>query len=197
RTVGGCSTGADGDTVVFHGWLALTLDAGTLAQALRWPALAADERREFAAARTISLADALRRRPDSRRIKANIAEAFESACDVELSEGDLTLSEEARYRAALPEIAAPAWTDLVTRPRSETPQLEATEMLACGALSAIAIVDSVRQTLQRLWLGAAGAPDARRALLDLEAELRDVAIAKVPRRVEWFFASRSVPSGIR
>jgi lipoate-protein ligase A len=198
RTVGGCGVGSDDEAVVFHGWVYVALDLGTLVQALRLPATYAFEQLTAAAGeRFTDLATALGHAPQLRQLKANIVEAFESAHDAEFAEGDLTLTEESRYRDALPEIDTTGWVDLAARPLAEAPQLEAVHHSATGVLRAALLVDAHAQNLRRIWFATDNPPNPRRMLLDLEAELHDVPFSGVTRRIERFFGSRPADDALK
>lgn len=132
------------------------------------------------------------RDPDLRRLRHNVIEALESEFDVEFREADLTLSEEARYQAALPGIDNTDWVDLAARPASDMPILKATQTCRGGLLGVAVLFDRPARTLRQVWFFGDLAMHPRRSVADLETALRDLPLARVPRRVEWFFASRPV-----
>ena len=190
RRLGGCGIAVDGDAVLFQGILCIGLALDEMVQVLKLPLdPAGDAAATFAARRYADLTQLLGRQPDTGRLKHNIAEALESEFDAEFSESDLTLTEDARYRTALPAIETTAWVNLVGRPASEAPMSHAMHRLPGGALRASVRFDSLTRTLKQVWFEADGAPELRRQLADLEAALRDVSIARVARKIEGFFAS--------
>jgi lipoate-protein ligase A len=111
---------------------------------------------------------------------------------VEFSEGDLTLSEHARYQAALREIDTPDWVNLVARPRSDLPILEAVRKFPGGILRASVAFDVATRTIRQVWFSGDIFVNPRRTIADLEAALRDLPLERLAAKIEWFFASRPV-----
>jgi lipoate-protein ligase A len=109
---------------------------------------------------------------------------------MELREGDLTLSEDARYACALREVHTAGWLDLVSNPVSDMPLLEAVRTVRGGLLRASLKYERPSRTIRQIWLSGDTAM-ASRALADLEAMLRDCPIERLPGRVERFFAGNA------
>ena len=193
RTIATAGMVADGDAVSFQGTLLLDADPE---RALRVQRLAAskpsDSAREIIAARQTTLRALLGRAPETALVKRYLTEAYESEFGIEFGEGDLTLSEHARYQAALRAIDAPDWVQLNARPASEMPVLEAVQSIPGGFLRATVMLETATQTLRQIWFTGDIAPNPARALPDLEAALRDVPMSRIGRKVEWFFKSRPV-----
>jgi lipoate-protein ligase A len=147
------------------------------------------------AGRMASLKEALGRQPDAALVKRNLAEAFESEFDVEFREGDLSLTEHARYQDALREIDTRGWIDLVSRPASDMPLRKALRVVRGGTLRAALKYETSRRTIRQVWFSGEAALAPRRMLADLEAALRDVPVSRLARHVETFFATRPAPGG--
>ncbi len=134
----------DGDALSYQGMLLIDSDVAKMLRVLRLPAeKLSDKAIASARERVADLKDLLGRRPDPVSIKRNLIEAFESEFDIEFQEGDLTLSEHARYQVALAEIDTPDWVGLVRRPASDLPLIESVQKHGGGLLR-------VRLTYDRL-----------------------------------------------
>jgi len=186
RAVAVTAYAADGSAVLLQCVVSIDPDAERGLRALRVP--------EWAG-RTSSLKDALERQPDVELIKRNLAEAFESEFDVEFREGDLTLSEHARYENALREIDTRGWIDLVSRPAADMPLLQAVRAVRRGTLRAALKYEASTRTIRQVWFSGDVALEPRRSLADLEAALRDVPMSRLVRQVESFFATRPIRGG--
>lgn len=193
RTIALAGMVADGEALLYHG--ALFLDAGSEAalRTLRLPASKPLEAaRALAKARMTTLRALLGRVPDTALVKRYLTEAYESEFGIEFGEGDLTLSEHARYQAALRAIDDPAWVQMNARPASEMPLLEAVQTVPGGLLRATVMFETATQTIRQVWFDGNLAIDPARTVPDLEAALRDVPMNRLARKVEWFFRSRPV-----
>lgn len=182
---------SDGNAVLFQGMLFVDADRETAARVLRLPASKpSDVARAMMEARETTLKALLGRTPETALVKRNLFEAYESDFGVEFAEGDLTLSEHARYEAALRAIDAPAWIQLHARPASEMPLLEAAESHPGGLLRATVMLDMMTQTIRQVWFHGDITARPPSLIPDLEAALRDVPMSRLARKVEWFFRSR-------
>jgi lipoate-protein ligase A len=140
----------------------------------------------------VGLDDILGCEPPRAVIKHNLGEAFESEFDIEFREGDLSLSEDARLHAIMPHIECDDWILLAGRPASEMPILEASHPCAGGVLHVSLAYNTQTRRIREVWLSGDLALHPARTVFDLEAALRDIPVASLPRRVEWFFASRVI-----
>lgn len=177
----------DGDALLFQGTLLVDLDPGMLARASRLisaaPGAAGD--------RVSSLKHLLGAKPDMMKVRRCLTEAFESEFGVEFGEGDLTLSEQARFEAALREIDHPDWINLVSRPMTELPVLQAQGEAAGGTLRAAVAYDRRAGAIRQAWFDTTVPVTPRRTLTDLESVLHDVPADRLPARIERFFADRA------
>jgi len=177
----------DGDALLFQGNLLVDLDPGKLLLASRLAAAAPGLLRD----RIASLEQLLRSKPDMAQVRRYLTEAFESEFGVEFAEGELTLSEHARYRAALSEIDHPGWINLMSRPAAELPVLHAQTPAAGGTLRVTVAYDRPAGAIRQAWFEAPVPVAPRRALADLESVLRDTPADRVTGRIERFFAGRA------
>lgn len=178
----------DGEALLFQGTLLIDCDPAALLRPSRLsvpaPGLARD--------RIASLKDLLGARPEAALIRRYLTEAFESEFSVEFREGDLTLSENERYRGALREIGHADWVHLVTRPGTAIAVLQARQPVPGGPLRATVAFDRQAAIIRQAWFTCDVPVAPRRALADLEAALRYTPAARLVHRVERFFAGQRV-----
>ncbi|MBI4193790.1 MAG: lipoate--protein ligase family protein [Betaproteobacteria bacterium] len=193
RKISGTGGAFDGNALLFQGTLLIDFDVEKMLRVLRIPAeKLSDKAIASARERVANLKELLGRQPDVALVKSYIVEAFESEFGVEFSDGDLTLSEHARYQGALREIETPDWVHLVTRPLSDMPILEAAQKFPGGLLRASVTFDTGTQTIRQVWFTGDIFVSPRRTVADLEAVLRDLPIGRLASRIEEFFARRPV-----
>ncbi len=183
RVVAVTAQAVEGSAVLFQSVVMIDPDAERVRRALRGP-----ESVDSAA----SLKAALARFPDIALVRRNLAEAFESEFGVEFREGDLTLSEHARYEKAVREIDTRGWVELVSRPVSDMLLLQASRPVRNGTLRAALKYECSAKTIREVWFFGDVSVEPRRALNDLEAALRDLPMSRIARQVESFFASRPI-----
>ena len=193
RKISGTGGAFDGDALLYQGTLLIDFDVEKMLRVLRIPAeKLSDKAIASARERVANLTDLLGRRPDSDLIKHNLTESFESEFDVEFQEGDLTLSEQARYRVALAEIDTPDWIDLVRRPAADMPLYESVQKFAGGMLRASLTYDRLMHRIRQVGFSGDIFVSPRRTIADLEAALRDTSVERVEHNVRVFFAGREV-----
>ena len=188
RRVSDCAGVFDGDALLFQGTLLLDLDPASMLRASRLPMGVHGIARD----RIASLKQLLGAKPDAALIKRYLKEAFESEFGIEFGEGELTLSESARYQAALREIDHPDWTSVVALPAADAPVLEAELRLPSGRLSATVVFERRARAIRQVWFGGDLAVRPRRAVPDLEAALRQAPLDRLESRVAAFFGGRAV-----
>jgi lipoate-protein ligase A len=182
----------DGDAVLFQSALRLEGETVTALRVLRTPWSGSPEtlRRE-AAKRATSVAE-LAGRVALARVKHNLVEALESAFDVEFRESDLGLSEHSRAEAALLEIDCGDWVEHIARPAAALHLIQAASRAGRAPLRAALMCDPQSRTLRDVWFLSELPLRPRRAMLDLEAALRDTHTDRIANRVSAFFASHAV-----
>jgi lipoate-protein ligase A len=193
RKISGTGGAFDGDALLFQGTLLVDFDVEKMLRVLRIPAeKLSDKAIASARERVANLTELLGRRPDIGQIRRNIVEAFESEFDVEFQEDELTLTEHARYQVALREIDTRDWIDLVSRPASSMPLLEAVQKFAGGLLRAAVSFDTLTRTIRQVWFTGDIFVNPRRTVADLEAALRDTPLDRLEPRIQSFFSGREV-----
>jgi len=186
RRIGESAVVLDGDALLFQGAIWMDADPAAALRAIRLAGPAASR----AADRVTSLKTLLGAAPDAARVRRYLVEAFESEFEVEFSEGDLTLSENRRYQAALREVAHPDWNNLVRHPEADLPVLEANH--PARPLRAVVALDRRTRVVRQAYFISDVAAAPRRAIADLEAVLRYAPLDDVERRIERFFAEQRV-----
>lgn len=193
RKIAGTGGAFDGDALMFQGTLLVEFDVEKMLRVLRIPAeKLSDKAIASARERVASLKDLLGRKPDVVQIRAYMVEAFESEFGVEFSEGDLTMSEDQRYQAALREIDHPDWVGLVSRPVSDMPIAEAAQKFSGGLLRAAVMFEAQSRIIRNIWFTGDLFVNPRRTVADLEAALRDLPLDRLEQRVDSFFSGRPV-----
>jgi len=191
RKISGTGGAFDGDALLYQGTLLIDFDVGKMLRVLRIPAeKLSDKAIASARERVANLKDLLGRRPDLTLIKNNITEAFESEFGVEFQEGDLTLTEHARFRVALAEIDTHDWINLVRRPASDMPVYEAAQKFAGGMLRVSLTYDRLTHRIRQVWFTGDIFVSPRRTIADLEAALRDTSVERLERNIQTFFTGR-------
>jgi lipoate-protein ligase A len=193
RRIGAAGGTFDGDALLYQGILQIDLDAGDGWRAMRTP-VAAQADPAFAAMRerVTDLKSLLGASPDADLIRGNLIAAFESEFEAEFHDGDLSLTEHARYRSALAEIDTADWTNLMQSPLSEAPVCAASHKVADGVLNASLVYDRPAQLIRQVWFTHDRAIKPQRVIVDLEAALRDTAVARLEHNVRGFFVGRAV-----
>jgi lipoate-protein ligase A len=192
RTLCATAYASEGSGILLQGLINLELDGERLARVLRLPIHGERAGAELRA-RTIDLKTLLARPADVGQVRRNLLEAFESEFDVEIRESDLTLTEQSRQMRAQGEVETRGWIDYVSRPLNEVRISQAEQRLSDGGrLRAAVRYDVLMHMIRQVWFLGDVRSNPARALLDLEAALRDLHLQRLTRRVDWFFASRAV-----
>jgi lipoate---protein ligase len=193
RKISGTGGAFDGDALLYQGTLLIDFDVEKMLRVLRIPAeKLSDKAIASARERIANLTDLLGRRPDPVLIKRNLIQAFESEFNVEFQEGDLTLTEHARYQVALAEIDTLDWIDLVHRPASDMPRYESVQKFGGGLLRASLTYDRLAHRIKQVWFSGDCFISPRRTIVDLEAALHDTSVERLEHNVRVFFAAREV-----
>jgi lipoate-protein ligase A len=193
RQIGSAGGTFDGDALLYQGILQIDRDVATMVRAMHTPAGTVFEQAAAAARdRVTDLKNALSERPATVLVRGNIIAAFESEFAVEFHDGDLSLTEHARYQSALAEIDAPDWINFIRRPASEVTVCAAAQKLAGGVLNANLVYDSAGHRIRQVWFAHDTPIEPRRVIADLEAALSGTTVERLERNVHAFFAGRAV-----
>lgn len=178
---------AEGPVVLFEGCVRVDADPGPCAL-LRVPALPDTDRLAAIRERATSLSALLGQAPPLPQLRALLTEAFESELGVEFAEGDLTLSEQGRYQRALGEMSTTGWVQFSAAARERAPQGVGMVRHSGGVLRVAVIHDLDSRKLKHAWLLGDVPARTRAAAYDLEATLAGVALDRIERVVERYWA---------
>jgi lipoate-protein ligase A len=193
RKISGTGGAFEGEALMYQGTLLIEFDVERMLRLLRVPAdKLSDKAISSARERVTSLTELLGAAPPLAAIKIRLTEAFAKSFGVDFAPSGLTPPEEARYRQALAEMDHADWVHLLTRPRAEQPLLEAAEKFPGGLVRAAVLYDAAAERVRQVWFTGDFFVRPRRAVMDLEAHLKDAPLDRLEERVEAFFAERSV-----
>lgn len=183
----------EGNALLFQGTLCVDCDIERMLRVLRTPVKKpSNEATAWARERVAGLRELLGRQADVDLIRRYMREAFESEFSVEFRDGDVTLSEHARYQTSLAEIDNAGWVNLVSRPASDMPLLEAAQRFDGRLLRATVALDNVVRVVRQVWFSVDAPVGPQRTIVDLEAALRDTPVALLEARVRSFFVGREI-----
>ena len=191
RKISGTGGAFDGDALMYQGTLLIQFDVEKMLRVLRIPAeKLADKAIASARERVINLADLLGDVPALEKVQASIQQAFAAEFGVEFMPGGLNATEQQRYEEALAEIDTPDWVDMVQKPVSDRPLLEAVQKFAGGLLRVRVAYDKPTERLKQLWFTGDVFLQPKRTLADLEAHLRDSPLERLDENIAAFFSGR-------
>lgn len=193
KKISGTGGAFDGDALMYQGTLLIRFDVEKMLRVLRIPAeKLSDKAIASARERVANLADLLGCAPEIEAVKRVLAHAFAGEFGVAFAPGDLTESEQARYRAALIEIDHPDWVNLLSSPAGEMPLLEAVRKFPGGLLRVRVAFDRRTQRIKQVWFTGDVFVTPKRTIADLESVLRDIPLERLEQKVQDFFAQREV-----
>jgi lipoate-protein ligase A len=193
RKVSGTGGMIDGRTLFFQGTLLVDFDAQRMIEALKVP-VEKLARRELddARQRVVTLREVLGRVPPLAEVQAALLEGFREELGLDAQWGEATPYEEALARRLHDEqLGTEEFVHLVDAPADEAQLVSASLVRRGGALRADLRLEGagVRRIREALITGDFFVSPTR-ALFDLEAALRGVAVAEAGAAVEAFFAGR-------
>lgn len=193
RKISGTGGAFDGDALMYQGTLLIQFDVEKMLRVLRIPAeKLADKAIASARERVINLADLLGDVPALEKVQASMQQAFAAEFGVEFMPGGLNATEQQRYEEALAEIDTPDWVDMVQKPVSDRPLLEAVQKFAGGLLRVRVAYDKPTERLKQVWFTGDVFLQPKRTLADLEAHLRDSLLERLDENIAAFFSGRQV-----
>jgi lipoate-protein ligase A len=193
RKVSGTGGAFDGDALLYQGTLLVEFDVERMVRCLRIPVeKIRDKAIADARERVVNLKELLGAAPPLDEVKRRIADSFAQEFGVAFERGDVTPVEEKLFAEALAQIDTPEWVNLVEKPRSDLPILEAAQKFAGGMLRAAVAYDRTARRIKQVWFTGDIFVNPRRTVNDLEAALKDVSAEDAEGIVTRFFAERTV-----
>ena len=193
KKISGTGGAFDGDALLYQGTLLVEFDVAEMLRILRIPGekisgKAIADARE----RVVNLADLLGHVPPLAEVKARLQQAFAEEFGVDLQPGMVSDAENNLFARALAEIDTPQWIHLVNKPVSDLPIVEASRKFAGGLLRAAVAYEPVAERIRQVWFTGDIFVSPRRTLADLEAALKNAAVADLEAIVGKFFSVRQV-----
>ncbi len=194
RKIGGTGGAFDGDALLYQGTVLIDFDVERMLRVLRIPQEKLSDKAIASARERITTLRALlgEDTPSPATVQAAFVEACARGLGVTFEAGDLSASERGLYEQYKAEMARDDWVFETDRPRLEVATASAVRKTAGGLVRVMATVDTARARLKQIFITGDFFIDPRRAIVDLEAALRDVALERVDATIERFFAGRTV-----
>ena len=193
RKVSGTGGMIDGRTLFFQGTLLVDFDAQRMIEVLKVPAEKLARRElDDARRRVVTLRELLGRVPPLAEVQAALLEGFREELGLEAQWGEATPHEEALARRLHDEqLGTEEFVRLVDAPAEDAQIVSASLVRRGGALRAdLRLEGAGGQRIREALITGDFFVSPTRALFDLEAALRGVAVAEAGATVEAFFAGR-------
>lgn len=193
KKISGTGGAFDGDVLLYQGSLLLQFDVNKMLKVLRIPAeKLADKAISSAKERVTSLTELLSHTPDIASVKTELVRAFAACFDVEFVAGDLSPEEMQLFDSALSKVQSDVWVNQRQSPRSESPLLTASRKFAGGLVQAVLALDQRQMRVKQIWFNGDFFVNPRRAIVDLEASLRDTLVTDMKEKITHFFKRTEV-----
>ena len=194
RKISGTGGAFDGDSILYQGTLLIDFDVERMLRVLRIPAeKLSDKAISSARDRVANLKDLLGELPPFDQVQQRLAEAFAEAFDVSLEWSDaLNETEEQKFTEALAEMDSAEWIYQNDRPASEAGLLEGLHKSSGGLMRAALAMDHARDRIKQVWITGDFFVKPGRAVVDLEASLRDTPVGELETNVRRFFDRNAV-----
>ncbi|MCX8036460.1 MAG: DUF116 domain-containing protein [Candidatus Sumerlaeia bacterium] len=174
RKISGTGGVEEDGAFLFQGTLLLDFDVAAMIRALRIPVEKLKQASlDSAAQRVTWLARELGTLPPLPEIKQAIVRGFERTFGIRLKPGDLTADERALFEELLPKFDSAEWVERPTRQRSQIGMFRGLHRTAEAVLRAAVQVDIARGRLRSVVLTGDFFITPQRAVLDIEARLKD------------------------
>ena len=190
KKISGTGGAFDGDSILYQGTLLLDFDVGRMMRVLNIPAeKLSDKAIASAQERVANLKDLIGKLPDMDEVKKIIADEFAAEFGVSFTpSNEINADEEKLYQQALAEMDTAEWVYQHNRPVTEAPTLSSVIKFDGGLVRTNVLLDTSKNRIKQLWLTGDFFVKPRRLVADLEAALRDTAIADLDANVTRFFA---------
>ena len=194
RKISGTGGAFDGDSILYQGTLLIDFDVERMLRVLRIPAeKLSDKAISSARDRVANLKDLLGELPPFEQVQQSLAASFAEAFDVRLEWSDtLNDVEERKFAEALAEMDTPEWVFQHDRPASEAGLLEGLHKSPGGLMRAALALDHARDRIKQVWITGDFFVKPGRAIVDLEASLRDTPVGELETNVNRFFDRNTV-----
>ena len=189
KKISGTGGAFEGNALMYQGTLLLRFDVEKMLRVLRVPTeKLSDKVISSARERVTNLADLLGQVPDLEAVKAALIGTFSNEFGVSFVSGELVAAELARYREALAEIGHPDWVKLIDSPAADRPIRHASRKFPGGLLRVSLAFDACAGRIMQVWFSGDFFVSPKRAVVDLEAALRNVPPDGIEEIIRSFFA---------
>lgn len=193
RKISGTGGVVEGDALLFQGTLLLDFDVEKMLRVLRVSAeKLSDKAVASARDRIVTVRELLGHSPLLATVQQTLAEAFAEGLGISFAPAGLSAREEEQFGVSLREISQPGWIHLVEKPSAERSLCHATQKFPGGLISVSVDFDAVGARIKQVWFSGDFFVTPRRAIMDLEAALRNVALEHLGVAVTQFFSKHDV-----
>ena len=194
RKIGGTGGAFDGNALLYQGTVLIDFDVERMLRVLRIPQEKLSDKAIASARERITTLRACLSEdtPSAASVQAVFAKAFTQGLGIDLEPGDLSAAERDLYARYRIEMGSDDWVFETDRPRLEVATASAMRKTTGGLVRVMATVDTVRERLKQVFITGDFFINPRRAIVDLEAALRDLALERVDETVDAFFKNRTV-----
>lgn len=183
----------DGDVLLFQGTVLVDLDIARMLRVLRVPVEKLDAHAiSTVAERVTSLKALLGKAPALSRVQEALLEGFRQHLGLDFNVGDMPESVMLLFPEMLREIRDPEWLNVNTRKQSDMPLRKATLRAPGGTLQAEILWDSFGSRIRQVHFSGDYFIQPRRAIVDMEAALRNVHLNEVDDILADVFAKQSI-----
>ena len=173
---------------LYQGTLLIDFDIETMLKSLRIPTeKLKDKEIGSARERVTSLKRELGRVPALSKIKKSLLEGFKEVLGCAFEPGPLTEGEQSFLDENLPYYQSKEWVYMVRRPLEDEKQLYAIHKAPGGIIRVSLLLDQGRDVIKYILITGDFFAYPNRAILDLEAALKDCKVRRMPRVVKHFF----------
>lgn len=194
KKISGTGGAFDGDSILYQGTLLVDFDVERMLRVLRIPAeKLSDKAIASARERVANLKDLLGKAPSLDDVKTQITAAFAEEFAVEFNiANDLTAQEKELFEQNLREIDTPEWVYMHNRPQTESPMVSSISKTPGGLLRVSLALDTNKNRVKQVWITGDFFVNPKRMVVDLEAALKDTAVADLRQNIHRFFDSYKV-----
>ena len=193
RKISGTGGIMDGDTLLFQGTVLVDLDIPRMLRVLRVPLEKLDAHAiSSVAERVTSLKALLGKAPELMAVQKALLDGFRAHLGLSFVQGDLPDAVAALLPEALAEVRDAEWLGINRRARDDMPLRKATLRAPGGTLQAEMLWDSYGNRVRQVHFSGDYFVQPRRAIVDLEAALRNVHLNDVDGVIEGLFEKQAV-----
>ncbi len=193
RKIGGTGGAFDGDALLYQGTVLIDFDVERMLRVLRIPQeKLSDKAIASARERITTLKTVLGTAPAVDVLQAALVRGFADGFGVSFEDGALSADEWRLLDLYKEEMGKDEWVFETDRPQLEMASASALRKTSGGLVRVMLKVDTARERLKQAFITGDFFINPRRAVVDLEAALRDVAVEDINGIVAAFFAERRI-----